>query len=939
MKRIILLLSLAAFVYLFPQSTYFGKNKIQYSTLKWRVERTEKFDIYYYPGGEQLASFVSVVAESSMAELEKAFSYKLKRRVPIILYNSHKDFEETNVTSEILEEMVGGFTESLKNRVVLPFTGSYEDLRHVVNHELVHAMQFDYLYGGGATGAILSSITYDIPLCFIEGSAEYFSREWDRETDMYMRDAVVNDTLIDLVTLGYYSGGYYLYKAGESVLKFIADKYGREKIGEIYASLKATRSFYVTLEKLLGKKIEEIDNEWKLYLKKRYFPLIRNKDVVIDGAKSLLGNFMETSPYNISPSISPDGNYYAFISEKYGYFDIYVASVFNPERKEKVLPRTFVRHFESFHLDYGNLNWSDDGACLIFSARNNEKEKVLIYDVRKRKTVRSADITADGVFSPDADSKCGRVVYVKMINGRNDIAVYDFAQKKERMLTSDIYDDRSPYFYDDSTVIFSSDRGEDSLWLYGNYSVYMLNLNTLETVRLESSVQASIDRFSLVNDSTLVFASYIGDISNAFVMNIRTGEVRQITDAITGVFSPSMSNDMSKMAFSFFSQMSMDIMLVNNPMKSEQEIDLSYEYDDYARKFNQYDFKPVDPKKPPFNFSVDWAAGAFSYTPGYGFVGLLDVGVSDMMGDNWFFLQMEKLSFSGSGYISAEYWFLKNRLDAAALFLNQEQEQFLASYYSLSYVYNGGGILLRWPFDRYKRVDLQTSLYKYDVNENIYYIDGKVSNNLYTSLRSAHILSFVYDNSIWGYFGPVNGDAARLDVGYEIDYDPKDTLGNFRGGYVSADARKYFVITPRSQFAFRAFGAKSFGKEKTYSFIGGAYSLRGYNDYEFYGTNAGFVNLELRFPLIDRIQFPLADLVLMNIRGVAFADMGFAKDDLGDLHLINTDLMLDDLKAGIGLGLRMDIWITILKLDVAKHTDLTVLSPETYYHVSFGAEF
>ncbi|MGE3062777.1 MAG: hypothetical protein AB7T10_04005 [bacterium] len=939
MKKLIFAVLLCVFISAYSQTTYFGKNKVQYTSFGWRVEKTDKFDIYYYPGGEEVASFVSLVAESSMAELETAFNYKLKRRVPIILYNSHKDFEETNVTTEILEELIGGFTESLKNRVVIPFTGSYEDLRHVVNHELVHAMQFEYLYGKGGTGAIVSSITYDVPLWFIEGSAEYFSRVWDKETDMYMRDAVVNDTLIDLVTLGYYSGGFFLYKAGESVLKFIADKYGREKIGEIYFSLKTTRSLDETFEKLLGKKTEELDNEWKLYLKKRYFPLIKNKDVLVENSKSLLGSFMETSPYNISPSVSPDGNYYAFISEKYGYFDIYVSSIFNPDRKEKVLPRTFVRHFESFHLDYGNLNWSRDSRCLVFSARNNEAEKIIVYDVRKKKTVKSVSIKADGVFSPAVDSKTEKVVYVKMNNGRNDIAVYDFAQKKEILLTNDIFDDRSPFFLNDSTIIFSSDMGEESLWIYGSYSIYLMNINSREKTKIELDVNASIDRFSLVNDSMVVFASYIGDISNVFQLNIETGRVQQLTDVITGCFNPSMSSDMSKLVFSFFSQMQMDVMILNNPSDNRQEIDLTYEYDDYIRKYNQYDFKPVNPQKPPFNFSVDWAAGAFSYTPGYGFVGLLDVGVSDMMGDNWFFLQMEKLSFSGSGYISCEYWFLKNRMDIALLFLNQEQEQFLTYYYSLSYIYNGGGILLRWPFDRYKRIDLQTSLYKYDVNENIYYTDGTVTDNLYTSVRSSHVLSFVYDNSIWGYFGPVNGDVARVDLGYEIDYDPKDSLGNFRGGYLSADVRKYFIITPRSQFAIRASGTTSFGRERMYSFIGGSSSLRGYNDYEFYGINTAFVNMELRFPLIDKIQFPIYDFSFMNIRGVVFSDLGIAKDDISDLRLITSDLLLDDLKCGIGAGLRMDIWITLLKMDIAKHTDMMVLSPETYYHISFGAEF
>ncbi|MEO0304513.1 MAG: biopolymer transporter Tol, partial [candidate division WOR-3 bacterium] len=132
MKKMIFLFLFVISLSTFSQTTNFGKNKIQYKDYNWKVGYTEHFNIYYYQGAESLFNFVSIVAESSIARLQEEFNYKIKNKIPIVLYNSHKDFEETNITVEILDEFVGGFTESVKNRVVLPFTGSYEDLRHVV---------------------------------------------------------------------------------------------------------------------------------------------------------------------------------------------------------------------------------------------------------------------------------------------------------------------------------------------------------------------------------------------------------------------------------------------------------------------------------------------------------------------------------------------------------------------------------------------------------------------------------------------------------------------------------------------------------------------------------------------------------------------------------------------------------------------------------------
>jgi hypothetical protein len=63
-------------------------------------------------------------------------------------------------------------TEVFHNRVVLPFTGSYEDLRHVVAHELTHAYLFDRFHGGSASRMLARQTFFSAPLWFAEGLAE-----------------------------------------------------------------------------------------------------------------------------------------------------------------------------------------------------------------------------------------------------------------------------------------------------------------------------------------------------------------------------------------------------------------------------------------------------------------------------------------------------------------------------------------------------------------------------------------------------------------------------------------------------------------------------------------------------------------------------------------------------------------------------------------------
>ena len=84
------------------------------------------------------------------------------------------------------------FTEFLKDRVVLQFQGSYADFRHLIHHELTHAVMLQMLYGHGVGSMVTGMARFQVPLWIMEGAAEYESIGWDNESDMFMRDATIN---------------------------------------------------------------------------------------------------------------------------------------------------------------------------------------------------------------------------------------------------------------------------------------------------------------------------------------------------------------------------------------------------------------------------------------------------------------------------------------------------------------------------------------------------------------------------------------------------------------------------------------------------------------------------------------------------------------------------------------------------------------------------
>jgi len=150
MKVLVAILTIASALGLAPsltsaQSFAFGKNKVHYNTFQWLTLRGDHVEIFYYPEEEPLARLALSLAEDSYQDLKKKFQQDVGHSIPLIVYSSHQHFEQTNVSPYFLPEGVQGFTEFSKGRVVLPYTGSYAEFRHVIHHELVHVFQLSIL--------------------------------------------------------------------------------------------------------------------------------------------------------------------------------------------------------------------------------------------------------------------------------------------------------------------------------------------------------------------------------------------------------------------------------------------------------------------------------------------------------------------------------------------------------------------------------------------------------------------------------------------------------------------------------------------------------------------------------------------------------------------------------------------------------------------------
>lgn len=262
-----LLLSILVLLCINLTAQSFGKNKVNAHPQDWSVLKTMHFDIYFPKDENDFGKTVALMAEDIYYYLKDDLKYPILSRIPIVFYASKSEFQVTNIIYPLLTEGVGGFTESLRNRVVVPFDGSYSELEELLAHELTHA----YVNGldSRVTSAIEALRPVSFPFWFSEGLPEYLSiGGQDPYNNMFILDLVVNDKLPKLD----YLDGYLAYRLGESFLAFIAQTYGREKVSEYFYSLRSMNSLDDATKRVFAMEFKDLESRWRYQLKRDFFP-------------------------------------------------------------------------------------------------------------------------------------------------------------------------------------------------------------------------------------------------------------------------------------------------------------------------------------------------------------------------------------------------------------------------------------------------------------------------------------------------------------------------------------------------------------------------------------------------------------------------------------------------------------------------------------------
>ena len=900
---------------------YFGRNKVQYAAFDWQVMTTEHFRVYFYPEEAELARIAARLAETSYAVLKERYNHEVHRSIPLIIYSSPTFFSQTNVIPGLLPESVGGFTEFMKGRVVVPFNGRYHDFAHVIRHELVHVFMLSRI-DAALDRVSRVRLTFP-PLWFTEGLAEYWSKDWDSNADMVIKDMVVTNRMIPIGDMYRIRGTYYMYKLGESILHFIDSTYGPDKVPRVFDNWQKGRTFDQVVEATLGDDLEELSRKWEYHLKKKYYPEMKDLGLPKQESKTIVKDAFSEKGV---PIIWDDGNghreWIVYKAYRMGYPGIYMRPIADKDAKARLLLKgERSASFESLHLLRSGIDANDSG-LIVFSSKSKARDVLYLYDLNCGKVTRRFEFeelveARSPRLSPDGD----RVVFSGVtLEGFTDLYLLDISSEKYRALTDDMFHDTDPTFTPDGArVVFSSDRCADGI--DGALNLYELDLVGLQMRQI--TFGKFEDQTPDCTEKGIYFSSDRGGTHNIFLLD-NDGHLTRQSTYVTGAFDPRLTSDGDKLTFTGYQEMGYRIYCMDvkdDPQPTEQPLASRppwrpKEIDHRAsRSVIKYDT----------DYSFDIAQSSVGYDPVYGSIGGFQAAVSDMLGNKAYYFLLTNTATSNDELVES--------FNFGVTYINRERrlnwglgvfhlyDEYYNDYDQYFYERQLGGIsLLSYPISKFQRVDF-TTLARYSDR------DSRFDFNEREAFLVTNYLSLVYDNSIWDIAGPIEGRRYKFTVGLTNSIDRAESWNRL----AMADIRHYFRLGRFSALASRLFAYTSAGQEPQRIYFGGSWSFRGYDRRAFYNRNVLFSSTELRFPLIDQLAvgFPFGGIDFRGIRGAMFFDTGSAWDDDFDQFL-----------GSFGAGFRVSLgYVVVLRFDFTRTTDFETISNDTDFDFFFGWNF
>lgn len=563
-------------------SQTFGKNKPNYTNFNFKILQTPTFNIYYYSKDREKIAKLGEYAEIWNKLHQSILQDTLQPKNPIIVYENHGDFQQTNAISNSIGVGTGGVTEGFKNSVIFPQTYTNQQNFHVIGHELVHAFQYDMLLNSDSTS--LRSFQ-NLPLWMVEGMAEYLSRgRNDTYTSMWMRDVVLNNDIPEIKKLEY-TEDYFPYRYGQAFWSFIAGTYGDEAIKPFFINT-ALLGLDYAIDSTFRISKKELNEKWQSSLKSHYNNFIKYNKANSIGKNIISEN--NAGEMNVSPAISPNGKYVLFISEKNIFnTEWYLANASTGKIIKKLTSKIKDADIDDYNFLESSGTWSPKSDKFAYIAFEKGKNILIIKNAENGKTVNTIkpkDLRSftNPVWSPDGTN----IVVTGLVDGQTDLFSIHIKNGKVTRITNDNYAEiHSDFSSDGKNIVFATDElsiregKKNGKW---TFNIGVLNIETGKKSHFRFFKGA--DNLNPIFDKygNVYFLSDRDGFRNLYMYEANSGKLFQKTDIMTGIsgvteYSPafSLSKKTGKIVYTLYNDRKYSLY----EAKSDKFLNIEVEHD------------------------------------------------------------------------------------------------------------------------------------------------------------------------------------------------------------------------------------------------------------------------------------------------------------------------------------------------------------------------
>ena len=536
-------------------------------TRRWRTVRSEHFEVSYPEPLALIARRVLEVAERAHDKLQPLLPHEPRKRVQIVL-NDDVDAANGNATP-IHYNVIRLFVSAPDDLSVL---SDFDDwLTILVTHEHAHILHLDNI---GGLPRIVNEIFGKIwapnllqPRWIIEGIATYLESDLtaggrlrSTQYEMYMRMAVLENNILHFDTLNnrtdYWPHGDIWYLYGSRFVKWLVEQYGEEIIPQMtkwYGKRAIPFSVNRMAKRLTGKTFGELYALWIEDMKQHYGDVeaeVRAQGLRQGRRVTFKGELVRGLRF------ADDRRLIYYAGDGRSDPQVRWLDTANENRVTRVVrsagesyplvDRNGDLYLESFDAYKANIYTYYD--LFRYDSRGPWKRERLTKGLRAR--------------YPDISPGGHTIAYVRNESSTQTLWIArmdDIEGTQELLVPSERFEQvYTPRFSPDGTKVAYS------AWRKGGYrDIQVIDLSTREITRVTHDRALDTGPAWAPDGSRLYFSSDRTGIANIYAWEPASGEILQLTNLVSGAYTPAPSPDGTRLAYIGYTSRGYDIFVMD----------------------------------------------------------------------------------------------------------------------------------------------------------------------------------------------------------------------------------------------------------------------------------------------------------------------------------------------------------------------------------------